>query len=337
MKKFVWLQLLACQMMTACIGTHKNKFGADKNTLPSTLIRLPNGWSYSGLYSIHLPNGIQVFTFDSIFAGRKTKAVCVAYDSKLGNIEFKPILAPVPKKPSEFFAQENGKVYACINGGFFGSGKSYSLVKYNNSVASPNIKMLKRPYQGNNIPYYPTRASFGVDSIGNPSVAWVYAIGNGNVDMYSYPSPSPNVLGSLPQPTPAADFPANGAIWNPINAIGGSPMLLKDGKLVVSDAAELINIDNSTSRARSAIGYTSNKIVLIVAIEGGETAEKSIGHAGLNLMELAYLLKTLSCTNAINLDGGGSTSLVISNQLTVKPGDHGIERSVASAVLIKKK
>ena len=54
-------------------------------------------------------------------------------------------------------------------------------------------------------------------------------------------------------------------------------------------------------------------------------------------MQLAQLMKDLNCTNAINLDGGGSTSMVIANQLTVKPGDKGIERPVASAIIIKHK
>jgi exopolysaccharide biosynthesis protein len=39
----------------------------------------------------------------------------------------------------------------------------------------------------------------------------------------------------------------------------------------------------------------------------------------------------------VNLDGGGSSSMVIGNQLTIRPGDNGVERPVISALLIKQR
>jgi len=48
-------------------------------------------------------------------------------------------------------------------------------------------------------------------------------------------------------------------------------------------------------------------------------------------------MQSFGCVDAINLDGGGSTSMVVANQLLVRPGDNGVERPVVSAVLIKKK
>lgn len=298
------------------------------------IITLPQGWKYNTSYSTGLPNGMQVFSYDSIFNGKQTKAFCLAYDSKMDRFEFKPVLSATAKKPSEFFAQETGITYACINGGFFGGNASYSLVKYNNTVLSPNIKSVNRTYNGSSTPYFPTRAAFGVSSTGVPSSAWVYSIGAGNDNIYSYPSPSPNAEGSAPQPIPDASFPAGGTVWNPVSAIGGSPMLIKDGTINITDVQELININNTTSRPRSALGYTSNGIVLIVAIEGDNAAA---GYNGLSLAEEATMMKDLGCTNAINLDGGGSTSLVIANRLTVRPGDSGVERPVVSALLIKQK
>ena len=58
---------------------------------------------------------------------------------------------------------------------------------------------------------------------------------------------------------------------------------------------------------------------------------------GINLADLANILSNLGCQDAINLDGGGSTSMVVANQLLVRPGDNGVERPVVSAILIKKK
>ncbi len=297
------------------------------------LINLPQGWKVSTTLAANFPTGIQVYTFDSLYTGKKVKAFCVAYDSKNSSFEFKPLQSATAKKPSEFFTQESGIVYACINGGFFGGNQSFSLVKYNGTVSSANIKVLNRSYNGAATPYYPTRAAFGVTATGAPSVAWVYSIGSGNTNVYSYPTVSPNAEGSAPQPVPDENFPAGGSVWNTTSAIGGSPMLLKAGNVNITDVEELISINNTTSRPRSAIGYNANGIVLLLAVEGDNTTG---GYAGVNLNELANLLKDLSCTDAINLDGGGSTSLVVGNQLTVRPGD-GTERAVVSAVLIKRK
>jgi hypothetical protein len=298
------------------------------------LVTLPQGWKYNTNLSAGLPTGMQVFSYDSVYAGRSTKAFCLAFDSRTNRFDCKPVLSATAKKPSELLAQEGGTAFACINGGYFGGSQSFSLVKYNNVVSSPNIKQVNRTFNGTSTPYYPTRAAFGFSSSGAPSAAWVYSVGAGNDNVYQYPQPSPNAEGSAPQAVPTETFPTGGSVWNVATAIGGSPMLLRNGNVSITDAEELISINNTTSRPRSAIGHTSNGIVLILAVEGDNAAG---GYNGLNLAELANMLRALSCTDAINLDGGGSTSLVVRGNLTVRPGDAGVERPVVSALVIKQK
>lgn len=297
------------------------------------IIPLPAGWEIATAYTTNFPTGIQLFYFDSIFNGQKLKAYCLAYDSKSSAFEFKPVLSATAKIPTAFYAEEPGVTLACINGGFFGSNQSFSLVKYNNVVSSPNIKSVTRTYNGNNTAYYPTRGAFGFSSTGTASVAWIYNVGAGNDLIYSYPSPSPNVLNSAPQPQPTETFPTGGSVWNTTSAIGGSPVLIKNNNIQITDAEELISINNTTSRPRSAIGYLSNGMVLILAVEG----DNAPNYPGINLSDLASLLKSLGCTEALNLDGGGSTSMVVNNVKTVRPGDNGVERPVVSAILIKRK
>lgn len=300
----------------------------------TNLITLPSGWRLSTTLGTAFPAGIQVYTFDSVHNGKTVKAVCLAYDSKNANFEFKPVQSATAKTPTSFYNDETGIVYGCINGGYFGSNQSFSLVKYNNVVSSPNIKAVTRVFNGTNTSYYPTRAAFGISNTGSPTIGWIYNVGSGNDLIYSYPAPSPNVDGQAPQAQPTASFPTGGSIWNTVSAIGGSPMLVKDNTINISDAAELISINNTTSRPRSAIGYTANGIVLILAVEGDNPPT----YTGINLADLASFIKNLGATNAINLDGGGSTSLVIGGVKAVRPGDAGgVERPVVSAVLIKRK
>ena len=295
---------------------------------------VPEGWKYSSSLSSAYAAGMQVYTFDSLWQGKKMKAVAVAWDSKNSTVEMKPVISANAQKPSVFYSAELGVTLACINGGYFGSNQSYSTVKYNNVVQSPNIKSVNRTYNGSSTAYFPTRAALGISPTGQPSAAWIYHDGPSNEIMYAYPAPSPNAEGQAPQPVPTASFPAGGSIWNMTSAIGGSPMLIYNNEIKITDKEELISINNTTDRPRSAIGYNANGIMLMLAVEGDNAAA---GYTGLNLAQLAAVLKTFGLTHAINLDGGGSTSLVINKQLQVRPGDNGVERPVVSAVLLKRK
>ena len=46
------------------------------------LMNLPAGWNYATLINATFPDGIELYYFDSIHAGKKTKMFCVAYSSK---------------------------------------------------------------------------------------------------------------------------------------------------------------------------------------------------------------------------------------------------------------
>ncbi|MEY3435949.1 MAG: phosphodiester glycosidase family protein [Sphingobacteriales bacterium] len=298
------------------------------------LISLPAGWKYATLLSAAFPDGVELYYFDTLFQGRKTKAFCLAYDSKKSFIEFKPVVSSTAKKVSDFYKDETGVVYGCINGGFFGSNQSYSLVQYNGAVQSVNIRSVSRNFNGVSTSYYPTRAAFGVNASGSPSTAWIYHVGTANDNIYAYPAASPNAEGKSPQAVPSESFPTGGTKWVTTSAIGGSPMLLRSGNVTITDTEELISINNTTSRPRTAIGYNSSGVVMLLAVEGDNT---SGGYAGLNLTDLATMLKQLTCVEAINLDGGGSSNMVVANQLLLRPGDNGVERPVVSALLIKQK
>lgn len=298
------------------------------------LMTLPSGWKYAVNLSNGFPDAVEAYEFDSLVQGAKVKAFAVAFNPKNTAVEFKPVLSVTSKKPSEFYTQEQGVVYACINGGFFGGNQSYSLVKYNNAVLAANIKSVNRTYNGLSTSYYPTRAAFGLNAAGDPAVAWIYHVGTGIDKVFQYPLPSANLAGVQPKPQPDESYPAGGIAWDVTSAIGGSPMLLKAGVIRITDQEELIDINNTTSRPRSAIGATSAGLVLMVAIEGDNP---SVGYNGINLTDLAKMLKDLGCSEAINLDGGGSTSFIVNNRQTVRPGDNGIERVVPSVVVVKKK
>ena len=306
------------------------------STIPSlnkSLIALPPGWKISGKYGLFFPPNIQVYEFDSIFQNNKVKATCVVFNSKDTTIEFKPVLASGLSKPSDFFSNEKGTVYMCINGGYFGGTSSYSLVKYNNQTQSPNVRAVTRLFGGLNTTYYPTRAAFGILQNKQPDISWIYHPEYNDDTIYCYSSPSPNLINNPPVNQPTKSYPIGARPWNTISAIGGSPVLIKDSIVNITDAQELISIDNNINRSRSAIGFTQNGIIILIAVQGNNPI-----YSGINLSGLASILYNLGCTNAINLDGGSSTSLIIGGQMSIMDGGSSAsETPVKSAIIIKLK
>lgn len=86
-------------------------------------------------------------------------------------------------------------------------------------------------------------------------------------------------------------------------AVSGNAMMLTDGVITTPTPPA-----NDTARnPRSAVGLSANgKTFIMLAIDG--RSDKS---RGVTLAELAAILKNYGAENAINLDGGGSTSLII--------------------------
>ena len=121
-----------------------------------------------------------------------------------------------------------------------------------------------------------------------------------------------------------------GLDWSQVrNVIGGGPFLIRGGKLAIDWQAEAFKPAFATARhPRTAIGKTADGDILLVAIEGG--CPYSVGAT---LDEEARILLRLGCVDAINLDGGGSTTFNLRGLTLNRPSD-GVERKVASGVLV---
>ena len=319
-------RLAGAMVALAVVTTAHAQRGLLENEAP--LVALPAGWRAAPELMAGFPRGLQVYSFEGTLAGN-TRAVCVAWDPEAPGIVFKPTLAPAPRTVPQFIAQEPGRVFAAANSGFFGGNQSFSLVQHAGTVLSPNVKALARTFQGAGTNYFPTRAAFGITPAGGLTVDWIYHVGTGNDLIYAYPQPSPNRLNTAPQPVPTATFPEGAARWVMEQGVGGSPLLVKDGVVRITDAEELIEVNNTSRRARTALGYTAAGIVLLVAVEGNIAG----GGDGMTLAEVAALMRNLGCVGAVNLDGGGSTALVAGGRATVRPSD-GQDRPVLSALVL---
>ena len=119
----------------------------------------------------------------------------------------------------------------------------------------------------------------------------------------------------------------------PALVIGGWPRILRDGRDVAGDAASIegtISRNAEARHPRTAVGYSrGGATLLLVAVDG--RSPKSVG---MTLVELSALMRRLGAWNALNFDGGGSTTMVIDGAVVNTPSDTTGERAVGNALLL---
>lgn len=122
----------------------------------------------------------------------------------------------------------------------------------------------------------------------------------------------------------------NGIDWTQVQqAVGGRPWILKDGKEHISLEYERVGASFSTARhPRTALGATADGKLMMVTVDGRQSISR-----GINLPDLSAVMKRLGATDAINLDGGGSTTMSYRGGI-VNSLSGGIMRNVANGVLV---
>ena len=89
------------------------------------------------------------------------------------------------------------------------------------------------------------------------------------------------------------------------NALAGSEQIVTDGKVTVADS-----VWNRELAPRTAIGLTANQHLILAVVDGRQRAISE----GMTARELAEMLAgRCGVVNALNLDGGGSTTLAIAD------------------------
>jgi hypothetical protein len=81
---------------------------------------------------------------------------------------------------------------------------------------------------------------------------------------------------------------------------------------------------------RTLVGVDKKGFIWLAAIDGRQPGLS----IGMNFAELQRLCDRLQLTDALNLDGGGSTTMVIKDQIVNKPSDPGGPRPVSDAILV---
>lgn len=185
-----------------------------------------------------------------------------------------------------------------------------------------------------------------------------HVIGGVNADFFSLENGTPVGLLVIngreftpPGPQPVLAFDSSGVPhidvfkrpgttllpFHPLQAVGGRPRILRDSSIVAEvDTFGQASFRNRNPRTAAGIARDGKRLILAV-IDGRQKPYSD----GMSLRETAALMQALGARDAINLDGGGSSTLVVADpntsdalRIVNRPSDKGVERAVGDALAI---
>lgn len=290
------------------------------------------GWEQHTEFG-ELPSGIRIYKSPAQLQGKNAVAyIAVAKTSK--NKTFDVVLGgdiadgkrlSGAKTPTEFYT--SGQHPVIINGGYFTYQSAYyqlSMVCSNGSVL---IGAQQDVWPGDGQYYLPARGIFSHIQDKEYKAEWAVTSGNST---YAYSSP-------VAKPTVPATFPSfDGArTYTAQTGVGGGPVLIRDGVIVNTYDNEMFkettDVGATVNNPRTAIGSTADGRIILFVCEGRNQTPAT---PGFTLEETAKILFDLGCVEAINLDGGGSSCMLVNGKETIKPSD-GTQRAITSAIVLK--
>ncbi|MCU0404348.1 MAG: phosphodiester glycosidase family protein [Chitinophagaceae bacterium] len=287
--------------------------------------------SFSGL-----PSGIRVFESRDSMEGKPNRCFYISADLKDKHLEFTTQSSSRKRlTPQQFFEQE-GKPVVVVNGTFFSfqtNSNLNSLIREGKQLGY-NVPTVKN--RNDSLYRYVTRSVFGISKNRKPDVAWLFT---DTATKYPLALQKAPLVKTGPHADPdmseiiAATTKENGVKkkWKMQTAIGGGPALLHNGEIRITNKEEIMFVNGEADRhPRTAMGYTADRRLIILMVEG-----RNPGIAeGMTLKQEAMVLKSLGCIEGLNLDGGGSSCLLLNGKETIKPSDKEGQRPVPGVFMI---
>ena len=283
---------------------------------------IPMGWKNISSSFDELPDGIR------IYKGRNKQiplnAWYVIIDSKNPHLNTDIVVSNDDdgrETPSQFAERLNANVV--VNGGYFLMHKNptehVGLLKDNDVIISHTLRsMLKREKR-----YYLTRSALGFDKTGQMDIAW---IASHNDSILEWKEPAKN---KPDKPVTELNY-EKGKYWDMSDALQAGPIIVSNGRKNVTAVEEVFFWSKIPDiHPRTAVGYTKEGENIFLVVDGRQPDSR-----GVDLNELAILMFDLNCEEAINLDGGGSSALVVNGKLLNRPAGFSTQREVISAIAV---
>ncbi len=282
----------------------------------------------------YLPKSINLYKTSDSLNGRPFIAYYLEANIKDRNLDFTTQVGNGKRHtPQEYFSMED-EPYVLVNASFFSfqTNQNLNLVMKNGKMLAYNTPALKA--KNTDSFYYPTRSAIGISKKRSVDAAWVFT---DTAQKWPYAFQQKPIVAKGKKSDPG--FEDLNTLdywkwWRMQTAVGGGPMLIQKGELFISNREEQMFVNGEKDlHPRTAMGYTKKGKLIILVIQG-----RNAGIAeGATLEEEAILLKQLKCLEALNLDGGGSSCLLVNGRETIRPSDKEGQRPIPAVFIIRSK
>ncbi len=286
-----------------------------------------------------LPASMHIYKSTSLVNGRPNIMYYTIADVSDKSLKFTTDTAYKRRLTPTRFYQKNNEPLLVVNCSFFSFATNQNLnaVVRNGKIISYNKQTQEGRGKDTLTYFHSFLGAIGITKKRKIDVAWTFT-DSSKRNLYASQYPVHFLKDSvedisLKYLNRKAQHSAKFSKWKMKTVIGGGPVLIQNHEIKISNneerkfAGEAVN----NREPRTAIGYTKdNKLVILVCEGRSDTA------AGLSLIQVAKILKDIGCVEALNLDGGGSTCMLINGKETNKPSGKGIQRPVPSVFLIER-
>ena len=298
-----------------------------------------------------LPASVQVYKTTDSLDGKPNIAYYVIADLKDKKLLFDADTTLNRRlTPSQFY-QKNANPLVVVNTTFFSfqTHQNLSAVIKDGKLVGYNIHTI--PGRGKDTFTYrhPFTGAIGISKARKADIAWLFS---DTSNRYAYATQSVikagtdsmsrlyarNVLSikrTLKLHPREKDYKKVFSPWSMETAVGGGPVLIQQGRIQVSNNEEIRFAGNAINdkHPRTAMGYTKDNKLIILVVQG-----RFPGIAeGATLTQEAKMLQDLGCWEALNLDGGGSSCMLVNGKETIKPSDPTGQRAVPAVFLVRNK
>jgi hypothetical protein len=292
-------------------------------------------WEWTSVDSAFgpLPSSVHVYRTADSLDGRPSIAYYVSASLKDKSLLFTTQIGYGQRlTPARYYQQEQNPLLV-INTSFFSfkTNGNLNVVVKDGKMISWNLPSHRMRGHDSLLFSYTTRSALGITANRKADVAWIFT---DSTRPWPYAFEDNPVIGQGPDSIPGIKAMNNThwRRWKMQTVVGGGPVLVHNGKIWVTNQEEWLFIKGEKDlHPRSAIGYTRDGHIIVLAVQG-RTPHLA---AGVTLAQEAKILLDLGCYEAINLDGGGSSCLLVNGKETIHPSDKEGERQVPSIFLIK--
>lgn len=284
-----------------------------------------------------LPSSVHVYkTMDSI-NGKPNIAWYIEADLKDKKLEFITDTTLQRRLTPRQFFEENKQPLLVVNTTFFSfaTNQNLNVVIKNGRMVGYNIHSIAGKGKDTLTYRHPVGSAIGISKNRKADIGWLYSDSS---NKWPLVLPSAQTAGkdsnNFYKPFKrAVDRKKSGVRkWKMQAAVGGGPVLLQNGEIRITNEEELKFYGKAINdkHPRTAMGYTNDDKLIVLVVEG-----RNPGIAeGASLNQLAQIFKSLGCVEALNLDGGGSSCMLVNGKETIKPSDKK-QRPVPAVFMIR--